>query len=221
MKTETRTIESFDKINFKDFGTLILTQGEQESLTIEADEDLIDELISEVRNGTLHLGVDEDWVSRFGKLVSSVFSSSNQKVTYYLTFVSLEKINASGKCNLKCESLKCDSLKVNVSGYGNLKIDQLETRKLKVNISGRGDFKAAGTVEQQEINISGSGDYQTPELSSQSTRIAISGQGDATVRVEEDLAITISGVGHVNYYGQPKIRQVISGLGKSKRLGDG
>ena len=221
MKTETRSIESFDKINFKDFGTLILTQGEQESLTIEADEDLIDDLISEVRNGTLHLGLDDDWVSRVGKLVSSVFSSANGKVNYYLTFVSLEKINASGKCNLKCESLKSDSLKVNVSGYGNLNIGQLETDTLKVNISGRGDFKAAGTVGQQEINISGSGDYATPELNSQSTRIAISGQGDATVRAAENLDITISGVGHVNYYGQPKIRQTISGLGKSQRLGDG
>ena len=221
MKTETRSIESFDKINFKDFGTLILTQGEQESLTIEADEDLIDDLISEVRNGTLHLGLDDDWVSRVGKLVSSVFSSANGKVTYYLTFVSLVKINASGKCNLKCESLKSDSLKVNVSGYGNLNIGQLETDTLKVNISGRGDFKAAGTVGQQEINISGSGDYATPELNSQSTRIAISGQGDATVRAAENLDITISGVGHVNYYGQPKIRQTISGLGKSQRLGDG
>jgi len=221
MKTETRLIESFDKINFKDFGTLILTQGEQESLTIEADEDLIDELVSEVRNGALHLGVEEDWLSRVGKLVSSVFTAENKKVTYHLTFVSLEKISASGKCILKCESLKSDSLKVNVAGYGNLTIDQLETPKLKVNISGRGDFKAAGTVEQQEINISGSGDYQTPELSSQSTKIAISGQGDATVRVAKTLDITISGVGHVNYYGRPKIRQVISGLGKSKRLGDG
>lgn len=221
MKTETRSIESFDKINFKDFGTLILTQGEQESLTIEADEDLIDDLISEVRNGTLHLGLEDDWVSRVGKLVSSVFSSAIGNVTYYLTFVSLEKISASGKCNLKCESLKADSLKVNVSGYGNLNIGQLETDTLKVNISGRGDFRAAGTVERQEINISGSGDFETSELSSQSTRIAISGQGDATVRAAEKLDITISGVGHVNYYGQPKIRQTISGLGKSKRLGDG
>lgn len=220
MKTETRSIESFDKINFKDFGTLILTQGEQESLTIEADDDLMDDLISEVRDGTLYLGMDEDWISRIGKLVSTIFSTSNHKVTYYLTFVSLQKINASGKCNLKCDSLKADTLKVNISGYGNMNIDQLEANGLKVNISGRGDFKAAGAVEEQIINVSGSGDYQAPDLSSQNTKISISGQGDATLRVEESLNITISGVGNVKYYGRPKLRQVISGLGKSKRIDD-
>jgi hypothetical protein len=56
------------------------------------------------------------------------------------------------------------------------------------------------------------------ELASQTARIVIAGQGNATVRVAESLDITISGLGQVNYYGRPKLRQVISGLGKSKRL---
>lgn len=46
MKTETREIGRFSKIKFKDFGTLILTQGERESLTIEAEESIIDGLIA-------------------------------------------------------------------------------------------------------------------------------------------------------------------------------
>jgi hypothetical protein len=221
MKTETRTIESFDKINFKDFGTLILTQGEQEALTIEADDELMNDLISEVRDGKLYLGLEEDWFARLGKLVSSIFSSSNYKVTYYLTFVSLEKLSVSGKCNLKCDAIKSDSLKVNVSGYGDLEFGRIEANDLKVNISGRGEFKGEGLAETQDISISGSGEYQAPDLASQSAKVVISGQGNATLRVAENLDITISGVGQVNYYGRPKLRQVISGMGKSKRLTDG
>jgi hypothetical protein len=38
------------------------------------------------------------------------------------------------------------------------------------------------------------------------------------LRVDDSLEIIISGMGQVNYYGQPKLRQVISGMGKSKRL---
>ena len=220
MKTETRTIESFDKINFKDFGTLILTQGEQEALTIEADEELMNDLISEVRDGKLYLGLEEEWFSRLGKLVSSIFSSSNYKVIYHLTFVSLEKISVSGKCNLKCDAIHADSLKLNVSGYGNLDFGQIEADVLKTNISGRGEFKGTGAVNHQDINISGSGEYQAPDLSSQTAKVVISGQGNATLRVAENLDITISGVGQVNYYGRPSLRQVISGMGKSKRIGD-
>jgi hypothetical protein len=220
MKTETREIGNFDKIRFKDFGTLILTQGDQETLTIEADEDLIDELISDVRDGELVLGVDEDWLSRIGKLVNSIFSSGNHKVTYYLTFVSLKKISVSGQCNLTCDSIKADTLKINISGMGKLDFSHLECEDLRVNISGRGEVEALGTAKQQEVHISGSGDYQTPKLESQSTRIAISGQGNATLRAEKELDIAISGMGQVNYYGRPKLRQVISGLGKSKMLNE-
>ena len=53
MKTENRPIEKFARIKLKDFGTIILTQGEQEALVVEADQDLLPDLITEVRNSTL------------------------------------------------------------------------------------------------------------------------------------------------------------------------
>ncbi len=218
MKTESRSIESFDKINFKDFGTLILTQGDQEALTIEADEELMPELISEVRDGTLVLGIDDDWVNRIGQVISSIFDRKDHKVNYTLTCVDLEKISISGKCTLKCESLTSNTLKLNISGLGDLRFNHLDCDYLDVRISGRGEFDAAGRADDQQVRISGSGEYETPDLASKTTKIVISGQGNATVRVEEDLDITISGLGQVNYYGRPKLRQVISGMGKSKRL---
>lgn len=220
MKTETREIEQFSKIKFKDFGTLILTQGERESLTIEAEESIIDGLIAEVRGDSLVLGLDEDWLNRIGSLISSIFSSSKAEVIYRLTFVSLEKISISGKCSLNCAAIDAEDLKINVSGLGNLEFSQLACDNLNVNISGRGEFDAAGSVQRQEVHISGSGEYQAPGLACQSARIVISGQGNATVRVAEDLDVNISGLGQVNYYGQPTIRQVISGVGKLKHLDD-
>ena len=218
MKKEIRSIESFDQIQFKDFGQLILTQGDQEALTVEADEELLPELITEVRDGKLILGIEKDWFGRLGKILSSVISSTEQKVIYTLTFVNLKGINIGGQCHLECDRLDTDDLKINVAGLGNLTFDHIDVNSLKVNISGRGEFSAAGRADRQQVNISGSGEYQAPDLASQTLRVVISGQGNATVRVEESLDITISGLGQVNYFGRPNIRQVISGLGKSKRL---
>ena len=220
MEKEIREIQSFDKIRFKDFGNLILTQGDQESLTIEADPELMDELISEVRGDTLVLGVDEDWLNRIGKVVSSIFSNKGHKVNYYLTFVNLHKLNISGQCRLTCPSLETDSFKLNISGMGNLAFDHLACDTLDVNISGRGEFNAAGRADNQHIRISGSSDYNASELVSNSVRVVISGQGNAKVWAEDDLDITISGLGQVNYRGRPKLRQVISGMGKSRRIDD-
>lgn len=220
MEKETRVIQSFDKISFKDFGTLILTQGEQESLTIEADAELMSELVSEVRGDTLILGVDDDWSHRIGKVFSSVFSNKKYKIIYTLTFVKLHKVSLSGQCNLSCASLTSDALKLNISGLGSMTFGHLTCDNLEVNISGRGEFSAAGKATQQHVRISGSGEYDAPDLASQSARVVISGQGNANVRVAENLDITISGLGQVNYHGRPQLRQVISGVGKSRRIDD-
>ncbi len=221
MKKEIREIGPFKQIHFKDFGDLILIQGDKESLTIEAEEEILSELTAEVRDDKLILGIEDDWFSRLGKMISSVFTSTDYKVVYTLTFVDLEKIQISGKCNLECDSVKVDDLSLRVSGLGNLRFAHLDCDFLDIVISGRGEFSAAGRADQQQVRISGSGEYEAPHLSSQSVQIVISGQGKATLRVAESLDITISGLGQINYYGQPKIRQVISGVGKSNRLSDG
>lgn len=220
MKQEIRPVENFTKIRFKDFGTLTLSQGDQESLTIEADEQVLAELTSEVRNGTLVLGIGEDWWDRIGKLISNMFSGDQHQVHYDLAVKNLDEIVISGNCKLKCDSLTSDGLAVKVSGLGDLAFTQLDCNALNLKIGGRAEFTAAGRADQLQVHIGGSAEFMGGELASQTARIVIAGQGNATVRVADSLDITISGLGQVNYYGRPKLRQVISGLGKSKRLNE-
>jgi len=218
MIKENRQINSFNEIHFRDFGTLILTQGDTESLTIEAEQELLSELISEVRGDALILGVEDDWLNRIGKVISTAFSNDEHKVVYHLTFVDLSQIKVSGKCTLNCDTLTAKDLTIKIAGLGHMVINHLDCDTLEAKIGGRGDFLLSGHADQQNIRISGSADYNASELNSTSARIVISGQGNATVRVQDSLDITISGFGQVNYYGDPKIRQVISGFGKSKQL---
>jgi len=220
MQKEIQLKETFNKIRCRDYGTLILTQGETPSLVVEADQEILTELIAEVRGDTLVLGLDEDWLGGIGKVITSIFNSADRKVTYYLTVADLEKLTISGKIDLQCEQFETNSLTLRISGLGHLAFTHLDCDALEVIISGRGEFSAAGRADHQSVRISGSGEYDAPHLSSLSTRIVISGQGNANVRVADNLDITISGLGQVNYHGHPKLRQVISGLGKSKRLND-
>ncbi len=220
MRQEIQLNQPFSKVRCRDIGTLILTQGDQPSLTVEADEELLAKLVAEVRGDSLFLGLDEDWFAQFGKMFSSIFTEPDRKITYYLTVTDLDQIHISGKMDLACDTFKARDLKLQISGLGQLSFGHLECTNLKVSISGRGEFSGAGWAEHQSIHISGSGEYKTPHLASQTAQIVISGQGNATLQVEESLDITISGMGKVHYYGQPKMRQVISGMGRTKRLND-
>lgn len=218
MKSETRIIGPFNAINFKDFGSLNLYQGDHESLTIEADEDLFPDLLSDVRDETLFLGFKDDWFNRIGKMVSSIFTGEDRKVTYHLTCVNLKRINISGKCTLNCNALSTDKLSLKIAGLGNLSFSNLDCHSLEFDVSGRGELNTAGSAEQLIVRISGSGDVQAADFLSQSTHVAISGQGNVTLNVKESLSVTISGIGYVNYHGNPDLRQAISGIGYVKKL---
>jgi hypothetical protein len=220
MQKEFQLKEPFSKVNCKDIGTLILTQGDQTSLVVEADDEILSELVVDVRGESLVLGLEDDWFGQMGKVFSSIFNRDERKVIYRLTVADLDLVSISGKVDLACEAFTTNTLTLKISGLGKLDFTHLDCNTLEVVISGRGEFTAAGRADHQTIRISGSGEFEAPHLASQTVRIVISGQGNATLQVEESLEITISGLGQVNYIGRPKLRQVISGLGKSKRLND-
>jgi hypothetical protein len=221
MQKEFPLEKPFSKVRCKDIGTLILTQGTQPSLVVEADEELFSELTAEIVGDSLVLGLDDDWISRIGKVFSSILNQTERRVVYHLTVADVDQVSISGKVNLACAAFAAENLVLKVSGLGKLDFSHLDCTSLEVIISGRGEFSAAGRADHQTIKISGSGEYDAAHLASQSARATISGQGNAALRVAETLEITISGVGQVNYIGRPKVRQVISGVGKSKRLNDG
>ena len=220
MQKEFPLNEPFTRVNCRDIGSLFLTQGEEPALMVDADQELLSELVVEVRGDCLELGLEENWLSQMGKVVSSFLNNTERKVIYHLTVADLDQISISGKINLACESFNTDALTLRVSGLGELNFTHLDCNTLESIISGRGEFSAAGRANHQTIRISGSGEYEAPHLTSQKIKIVISGQGNATLKVQDQLDITISGIGQVNYIGSPKLRQVISGFGKSKRLND-
>ncbi len=75
----------------------------------------------------------------------------------------------------------------------------------------------AGRATEQRIAISGAGNYRAPELTSDSAKVAVSGAGKVLVNVAKTLKIAIAGAGTVEYIGDPKVTQDISGVGRVRR----
>ena len=80
--------------------------------------------------------------------------------------------------------------------------------------------KTLRTKNDQEIELSSVGTYSAGGLESARARIALSGAGTATLWVTEELDVDISGVGSVDYYGDPVVAPEISGLGRLNPLGN-
>jgi hypothetical protein len=204
--TEGRDVSDFRKVHLSGTGNLIITQGELESLTIEADDNIIPIIETDVSGAELDIGFKRGYT----------FIPSTA-IKFHLTVVDLDEISLNGAGNIDCEGFETKVLQFDVSGAGDLDFD-LDAERVEVIISGAGNIILSGQVDSQEIEIDGAGKYNGEDLESSECVITVSGAGSATVNVSELLDVEINGIGNVYYIGSPSVTQDISGLGKVRSL---
>jgi hypothetical protein len=215
LRTETRTISEFSRIDLRFVGELYVSQGHQPALTIEAEEEVLQQLVTEVQGDTLVLELGGDWLTRLWRGVLAV---GRPAIKYHVTATDLRGLKVSGYGKVTIPALRTEHLELTLSGYGKVAISGLEATGLSVTISGRGELSAAGSVHEQRVFISGSGDYHAKGLSSSTASITISGHGKVKLAVSEQLEVKISGYGTVDYLGNPALSQAISGGGRVRQV---
>ncbi len=201
--SEQRDVGDFDEITLSGVGRLHITQTGSESLTIEAEDNILPLLTSEVHGRRLVLGTEPG--SHF---------SPKKPIRFTLTVKDLSAVRLSGAGNIVIPALGTPSLQLEISGAGNMTVTGLAADSLEVTLSGAGSLTCAGEARDQETRISGAGSYHGEDLASMTARVVISGTGSAHVRVSEQLDARISGVGSIVYSGSPTVRKSVSGVGR-------
>ena len=209
--TETREVSGFHAIEVEYPAQVFVSQGSRESLEIEAEDNLLPNLKTEVRNGRLEI---------FYRRENGKHVNPTKTVKINIVVKDLDQVDFSSAGELSVEKLKTDNLDVSLSGAGNLHLDDVQLRGLGVSLSGAGSMTASGTAEDLDVNISGFGDFKGGDLHGQVARVNISGAGSATVWVDEDLMAGISGAGSISYYGAASVSKQISGVGGVTHAGD-
>ena len=212
IKTETRQVSEFNSIAIEYPAEITVRQGKSESVIIEADDNLLPQLETEVRNGALNFKSNErDWRERV---------NPSHPVQLTITVVDLSQVSFPSAGKMLIEDLKTESLAISVSGAGDIELTDLDVDSLEFNLSGAGNVYADGSAEKLHLRISGLGNFSGDDLESQEVAVAISGAGSATVWAESELDARISGAGSVTYYGKPDVSKSISGVGSVTSAGE-
>jgi hypothetical protein len=198
--TETRSVSGFDEIDLRGTGEVRVTVDGTESLRIEAEDNIIDRLTSDVRGTTLVLGTDRP-------------IRPTEDVIYTVTMVSLEGVEISGSGAITVGEFATEDFSVDVNGSGAATIDDLSAETVFVRISGSGAVTIGGDGEELDLSISGSGAFDGSRLETSIGDVDISGSGSATVNVSETLDVGVSGSGNVEYLGNPSLTVDSSGSG--------
>jgi hypothetical protein len=209
--TQTRDVSDFLTVKIDYPAQVFISQGDTESVKIEAEDNVMPNLQTEVRNGQLRIyyKVEE------GKHI-------NPKKTVKITIVvkDLKDVEFNSAGELTIAGLKTDSLDVSLSGAGNLKLDNILIMNLSVGLSGAGSMTASGTADNLDLSISGFGSFDGKELYGKTANVTLSGAGSATVWVDRELTAEVSGAGSVNYYGSASVTKRINGIGGVNHLGN-
>lgn len=208
-ETAVRKMGSFNRLELGGHFDLRLKKGNKAEVTIETEDIGPDEIITEIKNNTLHIRMKDD--RKWGK-------SDLKRSVIYLTYTDLRSIQWDGAGNITTESeLVTDRFDLEISGAGNVKMD-LKVEDLQVDMSGAGNIELRGSTRTQDVQMSGAGNYNGFELRSERARVDMSGVGNVRVFVTKELNASASGVGAVRYKGNPEsiIKNSSSFLGSIK-----
>lgn len=204
--TITRTTGDYDAIAVSGWFDVNLIDGKEGELTLKGESNLLEYIITEVKNGKL--------VIKTEKGVNLKPSTWDDGITITVPVESVDAIALSGSGDIVGKTtIKTDNLNTAMSGSGDITLE-VEARSVSASMSGSGDIMLSGRTKDFEATISGSGDIKAFDLEADNVDATVSGSADIKVTATKMLKARVSGSGDITYRGNPeKLDTKTSGSG--------
>lgn len=128
------------------------------------------------------------------------------------------KKNISPRKEIRIEITTPTLTDLDVSGANNVDVEGISGEEFNVDLSGAGNVDLNGDITKLRIELSGAGSIDSRNLKAAEVRISVSGAASADVYASKYLDASVSGVGSIDYYGNPeKTKTDVSGVGSITR----
>ena len=190
--TERRNITSdFVKIDANQGMEVYLTMGDKVSLSVEADENLHDIIITEVNDGILHIHTQKN-----------IWSSKSRKV--YVTALSINEISVSSGAEVISENtINSDDLKIRATSGSDVRL-QLNVENLNCNTTSGANARLVGKASSFTAESTSGSDIKAQELETETCNVKVTSGADVYINVTESLDANATSGGDIKYIGNPK-----------------
>jgi len=189
--TKERNTEHFTGVRVSSGIDVYLKQGNNEVISVEADENLQEYILTEVKDEVLHV-------------YTEVNIREAERKRVYVTMKEVSSIKTSSAGNVIGETpVKSDRLRLSASSAGDIRLEVL-ANELEADISSSGDITLTGEADLLKADLSSAGDLNAYNLKVREADVSASSAGDADINVSEKLTARASSAGDVNYRGNPK-----------------
>ena len=190
--TRERTAGNFSAIKVSAGIDVYLSQGDRQAITVEADENLHDYIMTEVRDDVLHVYTDVNIRDAEMKRVYVAL----QEVTYIETSSAGDVIGET--------PVNSDELRLSASSAGNITLE-VHAKTVNADISSSGDIILSGDADILRADVSSAGDLKAFDLRVREAGVLTSSAGSAEINVSEKLTAKASSAGDINYIGDARI----------------
>ncbi len=199
--------QAFEKIDADGVFTLYLTQGNEDKVSVEVDEEYQKEVLVSVKDGTLKLSTTK----KLGR-------KNRMKCKVYVTFKAINALRFDGVGKLEStNAIKSDALDIRATGVGGVEL-KLDVKQAKLEMDGVGSVELEGNAKELTIDKDGVGNLDAEDLKAEVLSIKNSGVGNAHVYASHELNLKNSGVGNLSYSGEAVIKSIEStGVGKVRK----
>ena len=189
--TKERKADSFTGVKVSSGIDVYLKQGNEESVSVEADENLHEYILTEVRGGVLN-----------------VYSEYNirhaEKMRVNVVMKEINSIRTTSAGDVVGQTpINSDRLELSASSAGDIKIET-HSKTVNIDISSSGDISVSGDTDFLRADLSSAGDLNAYDLKSREADVSVSSAGDADINVSERITARASSAGDINYKGDPK-----------------
>jgi len=213
LETQDRHLSGFSAVSVAGSFDVYIVQGNTESVKVEADDDVIDKIMTEVKGGVLKIytksnsGFNWSWGGNDKKRIVRVVAKDLNNIS----------LAGSGDVFFK-EGFRTQSLVVNLTGSGDI-TGKIDVKSLQSSVVGSGDVTLDGRAETSTVKVAGSGDFTGKNLLTTNTTVRVVGSGDASVNASQQIDASVAGSGDIHYTGTAKqVSTSKSGSGEIHRF---
>jgi hypothetical protein len=219
---DTRVLQSFSRVQVNGDFEVQIDTGRFSSAIVEADENLVDlivthvsggKLIIETRNGACLRPSHPIEITINTQALDEITLSGSGLVYCYGLETEEFSMNLTGSGQIECYETEASIVNVELEGSGLIN-SSLVSENLTAQLEGSGEIRMSGESVNADYKIIGSGLINAEQVITDVSVVYISGSGVVDTRVNNALDVTIIGSGIVYYTGNPNLESYISGSGK-------
>ena len=182
--------EDFNEIKVSRGLDVYLTQSDDVSLKVQADENLHDIIMTEVENNVLRIYADEN-----------IKYASSKKVM--VSFKDISKISSSSGSDVySTNTITTENLEISTSSGSDMELD-IDTHVTECSSSSGSDLRLSGKTDKLYADASSGSNIKAGNLKTSTCEARASSGADITVNTAKELYAKASSGGDIKYYGNP------------------